>query len=117
MDHSVDMVGHHDPRMERVTLTLEVAQGVGDQVRDGRLPQPAVTVAGVEVMIHALRVPVEQLFLLLPRERAILREGLFDDGFAFALQPQKDFSWQRPRKPEGDEITGALAFEVWERAA
>jgi len=49
----VDVVGHHAPRQQQVTLRVEVKQCAFDQRGDLRAAQPTFAVAGVEVLFDA----------------------------------------------------------------
>jgi hypothetical protein len=112
MHYRMNVVGHHHPGVQRIALAFKKTKRSGDEARNLRLFQPALAVAGIQVGIHAFGIPVEQRFLFLPGEGAILIQGLLHDGFALALQLEQDFSRKRAGKPEGDKVAGPLALQV-----
>jgi hypothetical protein len=117
MHYRMNVVGHHHPGVQRIALAFKETKRSGDEGRNLRLFQPALAVAGIQVGIHAFGIPVEQLFLFLPGQGAILGDGLLQDSFPLALQPEQDFSWKCAGKPEGDKVAGPLALEVRQRAS
>ena len=112
MHYRMDVVGHHRPSVQGKAVVGKETKRSSDESGNARILQPAFSVAGIQIGIHALGIPVEQRFLLLPGQWAILVQGLLDDGFALALQLEQDFPRKCPNQSEGDEVAGPLTLEV-----
>ncbi len=65
-DDHVHMVWHHYPGTELVTLLIEMPQSIRNQIRDVRPLEVACAMSGVQLRIHANRIPTEQFLLLVP---------------------------------------------------
>jgi hypothetical protein len=112
VNHRMNMVRHHDPRMEPAALSVEEAQGVRDQIGDLGLLQETSAVAGIEMGIHPGRIPTEQLVLFLPGKRTFGGQGLAQDRLALRLQSGDEFTGKRSEQAKGDEVGAAFAFEM-----
>ncbi len=117
MNDRMNVIGHDHPGMEVITLTVKKLQGVRHKPGNFRTVQPAIPVSGVQVGVHALRVPIEQRDLFVPCERAIVCPCLGQNGLALASKLQQKLARQCSRESEGDKIAGALALQVRQRAA
>lgn len=111
-DHDMHMVRHDRPCVQVVTFTIKEVQRPGHQICYFRPSQPALTRPGIKKRLHPLRIPNEQLLLLLPCQRTFGCHGVLDDGFALVLQLEHGFTRQRIRKTESYEIRRAFTLQV-----
>ena len=116
-DNDVNVVRHHDPRAEFVALPVEMLQCAGDQAGDFRLAQPARAVSGVQQRLDLVAIPREQLFLLVPCQRAIGGAGLFENDLTFVLQPCDFVGGQRIRESKCDKINRTFLLQMRKFAA
>ena len=52
LDNGVDVIWHDAPCEHAIALTVEVKNGIFDQLRDGRLAQPACAQATIQPFIR-----------------------------------------------------------------
>jgi hypothetical protein len=70
------------------------------------------TAAGIEVFVHAIGIPAEEFFLLVPGEGAFCSHRLLEYDIAFLFETKQDFLWQRASLAERDKIRAALLLEM-----
>src|SRR5437899_1319303 len=92
------VIGHDNPRSKFVTLTVKKPERTSHELSDFRLPKETIAVAGVEVSVHAGRIPTEQFLLLLPGERTFGGERVLEDLFALLLEAAKHLARQLARR-------------------
>ncbi len=93
----MDVVRHHHPREQVITIAVEVQQGVLNQLRDSFIPQMAGTCSGIKV-----------LFLLLAQLRPMLQ---------FRVPSCDDIGGHRIGKAESDHLDAVRVVEVRQIAA
>jgi hypothetical protein len=113
----VDVIGHHDPRVQFVPLALKERNGASDQAGEARLAEVTDAVTGIEVSVHAIRIPAKEFFLLMPGERAFRSHRLLEDDVALLFEPEQEIRRQRASLTERDEIRAAFFLEMGENAA
>jgi hypothetical protein len=106
----VSVVGHHDPRVQLVALTLKETNCVGDKIGESGVAEITDAVTGIEVFVHAIRIPTEEFVLLMPGQGALRGERMLEDGVALLFEPEKDFFGKCPGLPKRDEIRATLSL-------
>ena len=104
----VDVIGHHHPRVQLITLAVKELNRSGDQSGEFGIAQVTGAVAGIEVFVNTAGIPTKQFLLLVPGQRAFGGQRLLKDGVALLFESKQDLLWQRTRLPEGDEIGAAI---------
>ncbi|MEY2410263.1 MAG: hypothetical protein QOF48_2933 [Verrucomicrobiota bacterium] len=111
------VIRHDNPGAQLIALALKEAKCAGHKTGKFRTTHMTTPVAGVEIFVHAIRIPAEKFFLLTPCERSFRGEGLLLDCFAFLFEPQQDFLRKGARFTKGDEICAAFLFEMRQHPA
>src|SRR5439155_25882300 len=68
-DNDVRMIRHDDPRTQFVALVFKELNRLAKEICESTVAQVTRAMAGIEVFVHACRIPAEQFLLLVPRER------------------------------------------------
>ena len=113
----VNVIGHNGPCVEVIALALEELDRVGDHGSDLLVVEKAVSVSGVQVVIDAFGVPLEEFFLFGPGKWTFCSKCFLEDDFAFLLKCVKNIFGQSAELAESDEVGRIFAFEVGEDAA
>ncbi len=111
-DDDVRVVGHHDPRVQLVAPTLKETNRAGDKVRESGVAEVTDAVAAIEVFVHAIRIPAEEFFLLMPCEGAFCRHRVLKDRVALHFKAEQDILWQRAGLAERGEIRASLLLQM-----
>ena len=69
--------------------------------------------AGIEVLVNPMGIPVEKLLLLVPGKRTLSSLCMLDNGVALGFESKQDLFRQRASLTKRDKIRGILAFQVW----
>jgi hypothetical protein len=112
----MEVVRHYHPFAQKITLFVEVNQGLRDQPCDLGAPQMAGPRALIKVTLHGpMEVPIDNLLRVNGGPASPL--GIVErpqPRCAVGLETHQDFVGQRISQPEGDEIFPPLPFDVWE---
>jgi hypothetical protein len=92
-------------------------QCVSNQICDIPPPEPAIATARIQMGIHSLRVPIEELYLLVSGKRTIFGLGLVKNAFSFPLQPRQNLFRQGIRQTKCNKVARTFTLEVWQRSA
>jgi len=55
----MNMIGHYYPGVQCIALAFKETKCPSDEGGNGRLFQPALAVAGIQVGIHSFSIPIE----------------------------------------------------------
>jgi len=116
-DDDVNMVRHDRPCAQLITLVFKKSNCSRYKIGEVGLAQMARAVAGIEVFVHATRIPAKQFLLLTLGERTLGGFRLMHDCLAFCFESQQDFLGQRTRLTKRDEISATLVLQVRQHTA
>src|SRR5258706_7739511 len=105
------MVWHNHPGTKFITVAAEMSQSPGNQLGDFRPLEKALAVAGIQIGVHARRIPAEQLLLFPPGQRMLPSERALKNCFAFLLELSEHVTGQCASQSKGDKVCSTFALE------
>src|ERR1035438_3711718 len=106
------MIGHDHPGTKLISLPVEKLQRSGYEIGAFRPAQITFPMTTIEITIHTLRIPAEQVLLFVPGERPFGRQGMLRDGVPFLFESQEQVARKRARLTKRNKIAAAFALEV-----
>ncbi len=67
LGNSMDVIGHHRPCVQTITLAVKIAERIGNQIRNGRVVHMADAMTGIQEALDLLRIQVLQPLLFVFR--------------------------------------------------
>ena len=116
-DDRVDVIRHHHPGPQFITLSVKKSNCPGDNPCQFRLAQMTNAMARIQIFVHPARIPPEQLLLLMPGQRTLRGLGLAENSLALLFELEQHLFRQRARLAERDKISSAFALQMRQHPA